>query len=160
MTDSTLSDSSNKIPSVEADTTPEAFRDGPASAIIAAVNSTPSVQLVLKGAQLALSARADVFTQEVGVRAVEVAGARGASAVDVPDITAAAEELYPARRAVNPWAWAVLGIVAGAILSFLVSLLVPVIAEEWKAAAAIIALVLLLGCIVWAVLLIRPKKST
>ncbi|WP_372983923.1 hypothetical protein [Microbacterium sp.] len=148
-----------RIPNIETDSAPEDFREGPTAAINAAVKASATVKLVLNGAQIALGARADKFTQDVGVRAVEVASERGAIAVDVPDVAKAAEALFPAQTNPNsPWQWGVLGIVAGAVLSFLVTVLVPAIPSEAKALAVVVALVLAAGCVIWSLVLILPRK--
>lgn len=153
------SSSPTRIPNTETDTAPEDFREGPTVAISAAVSSSATVKLVLNGAQLALGARADKFTQDVGVKAVEVASERGASAVDVPDVTKAAEALYPAQPIPNAsWPWGVLGIAAGALLSFLVTVLAPAIPEEAKAITILVALLGVFGCVVWGVALIRKQR--
>jgi hypothetical protein len=117
------------------------------------------VKFVLNGAQIALAARADKFTQDVGMKAVEFADNRSASAVDVPDVAKAADLLYPAPPVPSsPWAWAVLGIIAGAVFSFLVTVLTPAVPEEWMPLAVTIAIVVLAACGIWAFRLISPRR--
>jgi hypothetical protein len=147
------------IPNRESRAAPENFSKGPAVAISLAVEASSSVKLVLNEAQFALVARADKFVQEVGVKAVEFASTRHASAVDVPDIEKAAEDLYPtAPVQSNPWTWGVLGIVAGALLSFLITILAPGIPDEFQPVAAGIAILALVGCVIWALKLVLPGK--
>jgi hypothetical protein len=149
-----------RIPNKETDSAPDDFREGPAAAIRAAIQTAPSVNIVLNGAQIALAARADKFTQEVGVRAVENASLRQASAVDVPDVDKAANDLYPARTVItNPWSWGVLGIVAGAVLSFIITILAPTLHGSSLAIALTIAVVVLVVCVAWGIRLILPKKT-
>jgi hypothetical protein len=155
-----LPSSAAQIPNTETDSAPEVFREGPTVAISAAVSASPTVKLVLNGAQIALAARADKFTQEVGVKAVEFAGDRRAIAVDVPDVTKAAETLFPAKRDPgSPWSWGVLGILAGAVVSFLITVLAPGIPAEWMPLAVAGALLLLVGCAIWAIRLIIPSRA-
>lgn len=160
MTDQQLS-ATSQIPNTETDSAPQDFRQVPTAAISAAVKASSTVKLVLNAAQITLAARADKFTQEVGVKAVQIAGERNAIAVDVPDVDKATEALYPEQpRSNNTWAWGILGIVAGALISFLVTALAPVIPEGgWKVFAVIVALVLLAVCVVWGVRLSLPKRS-
>lgn len=159
MADSVLP-SMAQIPNTEIDSEPEQFRKGPAAAIGAALDANPTVNLMLNSAQIALAARADKFTQEVGVKAIEVAVNRNASAVDVPDVDEAVKALYPPEpRSGSAWGWAVLGILAGALLSFLVTLLAPSIPEEWKVLAVGVAVLLLFGCAAWGIKLFLPQKS-
>jgi len=123
------------------------------------VKADSTVKLVLNAAQVTLAARADKFTQDVGVKAVQIAGARRAIAVDVPDVDQATELLYPEQpRSDNTWAWGILGIIAGALLSFLVTALFPVIPQDWKLASVIFAIVALAGCAVWGIKLSSPKR--
>lgn len=159
MTDQTTA-STPRIPHAESDTSPESFRQIPTEAILAAIDANSSVKLVLPGAQTALAARSDEFTQAVGVEAVRIAGERRAVAVDMPDVDNATERLYPTRvRTSKSWAWAVLGIIAGGLISFLISELSPVIPEGWKPIAFTAAVAALIGCTIWGVVLSLPKKQ-
>ncbi|MEX8058488.1 hypothetical protein [Microbacterium sp. 16-032] len=140
---------------------PDGFSQAPIDAINSAIQADSSVQLFLNAAQFALSARTDTFTQRVGVKAVDIAGKRNARAVDVPDVEKATEALYPETDThVSPWKWGVLGIVAGAVLSFLIGVITPQIENEWVPLLTVAAIVLLIACAAWAIRLIVPRKRS
>lgn len=159
MTDQTTA-SAPRIPHAESDTTPESFRQVPTKAILNAIETTPSVKVVLPGAQTTLAARSDEFTQKVGVEAVRIAGERRAIAVDIPDVDNAVEHLYPSDvRSSATWRWALLGIIAGGLLSFLITGLFPSIPNNLRPVLLIAAVVGLMACAIWGVRLSLPKKQ-
>ncbi|MBO0596607.1 hypothetical protein I2485_06915 [Nesterenkonia sp. E16_7] len=138
--------STTRIPNAETDTGPD-FREGPAELIRAAVKADHTVNLVLNGAQRAIVARTDKFTQDLGVEAVRVAGLRRASAVDVPDVDNAWENLHASQRDSHAtWIWAVLGIVAGAAISFLITVFAPTLSGGMRTFAIIVTVAVLLAC--------------
>lgn len=148
------------IPNADTDAAPENFSSGPAEAIVAAFKTNPSVKIVLNDAQHALINMSDDFTRDVGVRAVEIAGARKASAVDVPDVVAALAEIRPKDPERGPaWAWGVLGIVAGGLLSLLITLVAPNVPNDWKGLVTTGVMVAILICGIWGYKLVFPKRA-
>lgn len=148
------------IPRVEPPKSGISLHDGPVKAITRAVEATTGVKGFLEAAEITLVAYSDNITEKIGVEAVRVASDRGASAVDTPDIAEADGKLFPQNKeGQSPWKWGLIGIVAGAALSFLITILAPKISDDFRVLAISIGAVLLIGCLIWGLYLVSKSKK-
>ncbi|MDK1361567.1 hypothetical protein QNO00_15020 [Arthrobacter sp. zg-Y1219] len=148
------------IPRVQPPKTKTPLREGPVKALESALETETGVDGFLDGASFALVAYSDKVTERIGTEAIRIAGRRRASAVDSPDVAAADAKLYPPSDGRNsPWKWGVLGIVAGAALSLLITILAPKIPDAHQGVVVTLGVVAIVGCCIWAGFLVLPRKQ-